>query len=85
MPWGTWTLAGGDQHTTLRFSAINDSTLTGQSVADIFDFPSVAQLTQSPFIYGLIVINAKNQLVDAGSIPPYPALPSWRKPQRLIG
>ena len=85
MPWGTWTLAGGDQNTTLRFSTINNATLTAQSIADPIEFPSVAQLTQSPFIYGLLVINEKNQIVDAGSVPPYPALPSWRKPQRLIG
>lgn len=85
MAWDTWTLAGGDEDTTLRFSTINDATLIGQSIAVPVDFPSVASLTQSPFIYGLLVINEKNQLVDSGSIPPYPALPSWRKPQRLIG
>ena len=84
MPWGTWTLAGGDENTTLRFSTINDATLTGQSI-ELYDFPSVATLTQAPFIYGLLVINEKNKIVDAGSVPPYPALPSWRKPQRLIG
>lgn len=85
MPWGTWTLAGGDQNATLRFSAINDATLTAQSVAAPVEFPSVEQLTTAPFIYGRLVINEKNELVDAGSVPPFPALPSWRKPQRLIG
>lgn len=85
MPWGSWSLISGDQITTLRFSTLDDQVLLGASIAAPVNYPGLEELMDSPLIRGRLVLNEKNELVDAASIPPFPALPNWRKPLRTIG